>query len=79
MIVMLLTALAPLLQTPITLSVLLSLLVAEAVRRRRISVVVHLVPTKLVVLLSRLDASEMLSLPTALTPVKSKVMCSVFS
>lgn len=73
-IVMLHTALALLLQIPTMLSAPLSLLAVGLVRRRRISVVVHLVRIKLVVLLSRLAASEMLSLPTALILVKSTVM-----
>lgn len=77
-IAMLHIALVPMLQIPTMLSVPLSLLVAELVRRKRISAVVLLVPIKLVVPLSRLAASEMLSPPTALCPVESKVMCLVF-
>jgi hypothetical protein len=71
-IVMLRTVLALMLLTPTMRSALLNLLLVGLVRRRRISVVVLPVLTKLVVPRSRRVASEMLSLPMALTLARAK-------
>jgi hypothetical protein len=66
------TVLVYMLLIPIMRFVRLSLVLVGLVRRRRISVVVLLVPIKLGVQRSRLGASEMRSLLTALTLARVK-------
>jgi hypothetical protein len=69
-IVRLRTVLACMLQIPIMRFVRLSLVLVGLARRRRISVGVLLVLTRLGVLRSRLGALEMLLLRMGLTPVR---------
>jgi hypothetical protein len=64
------TVLACMLQIPIMRFVRLSLVLVGLARRRRISVGVLLVLTRLGVLRSRLGALEMLLLRMGLTPVR---------